>query len=348
MTDNSLISQFFENEATDSQFTLDEVVAAAKETYGIDIRDQFCLFTGKPIGRTFDSELEFALSEETCDDIEDLADAMMVRIVASMRPSPALNKPDVMTLQALAAKSPLDAMMFFVNRLNGNRDLLTKRDGHNSFSPLLARINDYKRWEQLVADGLDLAPWTHWLAELDAKMNLHDLKAPRISVDRLNRMFVSFDGVSLFSFVTIENHKDVYKMFEKWVFGQLGVYEQRDRVATSQANWHRGNKLAVTTYTRSWIENPEVAKRASDASRKHGEALKNLKVSKRESEKAVKPAKPQTAKALKLSNAKSLLDSILSGNAPATPKPAVETPKPMMVSANSPLGKLKLNLVRKG
>lgn len=335
MTDT--ISNFFQIEDKDSRFTLAEVIERANDIYGIDITTQFCLFTGKPIGDVYPSELEFALSEETSEDLDDLADAMMVRVVASMRPSPALNKPDHMTLSALAAKHPVDAICYFINRLNGTRDLLVKRDGQNSFGPLLARINDYQRWAGLAKAGMDLTPWIHWLAELDAKMNLHDLKAPRISVDRLNKMFVSFDGVSLFSFVTLENHKDVYSIFEKWVFRNLGVYDERDRLATAQANWFRGNRMAVTTFTKSWIENPVIAKRASDAKIKHSQKPGQ------QSEKPAKTPKPQTAKQVKLGAALALLDSL--GKAVETPAP-VEAPKP--VATTSVVGRLKLNLVKKG
>lgn len=337
----TLLDNFFATEDSDSTFTLSEVIEAANEAYGIDIRDQFCLFTGKPIGKLNDSELEFALSEETCEELDDLADAMMVRVVASMRPSPALNKPDIRTLESLAAKHPVDAVCYFINRLNGSRDLLTKRDGESSFAPLLERIMMYRRWTQLKADGVDLTPWIHWLSELDAKMNLHDLKAPRVNVDRLNRLFMSFDGVSLFTYVTLENHEQLLKLFEKWVFGNLGVYDERDRRATAQANWTRGNRMAVTTFTKSWLENPVIARRASEARVKH-----TAKPGQPKAEKAVTPK--TAAKKAKLTSALALLDSLGKSDAPAKPAtPSVAIHASPNVP-NGPLGKLKLNLVKKG
>lgn len=344
MTD--IISQFFEASEIDSEFTLAEVIKAAKDIYGIDIRDQYCLHTGKAISRIYDSELEFGLSEETGDSIDELADAMMVRVIASMRPSPALNKPDTLTLANLCSKRPVDAMAYFVNRLEGSRDLLTKRESGLSFGPLLQRIQTYNKWRELYDDGVDLTPWLHWLCELDAKMNLHDLRVPTLALDRRNQLFLTNVGTSLFSFVTLENHSELLSLFEKWVFRQLGVYEDRDRLATATANWTRGNRFSVVALTRSWIDNPVIARRSTDARIKHTTSLANLKATKTAAAKAAKPSNPKTAeRKAKMANAMALLDS-LSSKPIETPAPA-PAPVPAKVPVSGVFSRLGIKIVGK-
>lgn len=318
---NPVLSQFFDSDDIDSRYSLSEVVAHAEKIYGFDIRNMYCLYTGKPLGRMFDSELEFALAEEISDDIDDLADAMVVRIVASMRPSPALNKPDHLTLKNLSAKYPVDTISYLINRLNGTRDLLLKRDGTNSFGPLLARIKTYHKWYGLAAKGFDLARWTHWLLELDCKMNLHDLVTPKVSKSRKGRWLTTFDGAPLFDMLDESNADELYPIFESWVFEKLGVYEDRHKAAVAQENWIRGNRMTVAAYTRSWIENPVIARRATDAQPKN------------QPKTVGRPKTPATKKKeSKLFGALALLDSL---NETIAPKPA---PKPVTTP------KLKLNL----
>lgn len=325
MTDN-VLAQFFANDAIESKFSLSEVAKRAEQNFGFDIHNIYCLHTGKPIGRLFNEELEFALNDEASDDLDDLADAMAVRIVASMRPSPALNKPDAMTLQAYAARNPVDIMAYLVNRLHGSRDLLVKRNGTNSFQPLMQRITDYRRWQDMAAKGFDFKPWIHWLLELEVKMNLHDLKSPLVRQSRKgNWVSSTMDGESVFNALSIESNDQVFEVFQAWVFQQLGVYEDRYDAATKQQAWFRGNRMAATAYTRSWLDNPQIARRATDSQPKN-------------QPKSVGRPKTEATKKKdsKVSNALALLDGILGtvqASEPSAPKPVT-------------LPKLKLNLAK--
>lgn len=328
---SNVLDQFFAQDELESKFSLTDIVKHATETYGFDIRNSYCLHTGKPIGRTFDSEMSFALAEEASDDLDELTDAMVVRVVASMRPSITLNKPDHVTLRNLASKHPVDVIAFLINRLNGHKELLTKRHGAHSFSPLLERIQTHARWTYLAAKGVDLKPWTHWLLELDAKMNLHDLVSPKISLDRKNNWIIGNGGTPIFSMVTEDNHKALFTHFEKWAFTHMGVYESERHRESLQHSWHRGNRLTVPAYTRSWIENPDIARRATDASYKH--QAKN--VGRPKTEATVK-------KESKLSGALLLLDS-LSGSVAHVDSEAAKIAK----AVGTPKLKLNLNLLKK-
>jgi hypothetical protein len=84
------------------------------DTLSIDIQSIYCQHTGRPIGVLDESELDFILTEEDIDlDDESLLDAIVVRVIASMRPSPALNKPDRLTIRNLAAHAQLTPWPIF-------------------------------------------------------------------------------------------------------------------------------------------------------------------------------------------------------------------------------------------
>jgi len=257
---------------------------SALESFSVDILGVYCLHTGRKVGTFDESIISFALEEESADDIESLADAMVVRTVASMRPTPMLNRPDRVTLLNLAEKRPLDVLCYLWNRLYSDSHLAVHRI--SALSPYLSRIESFQRWEELLGKGLDLKPWIHWLLELDAKRNLHEIKAPDLDIlDSLDPKVVAAR----------------LPEFEKWVFSRLKEYDDRDKVAEQTARWMRGNSLSQPAYSRSWLENPEIAGRKT----------------------AKKSTKPKSAKAAKVdarvSKFLGLLDKVLDGEIEPTP-----------------------------
>lgn len=242
----------------DHESLLDEVAELALSE-GIDIFGVYCLHTGKLIGRFERDELLFAIMDEPTESQDDLVSALMIRVVASMRPSPALNKPDRLTLRSLATKRPVDIMAYLVNRLNGTRQLLLKRSDE-SFSPLIGRIATYQRIADLAAAGVDLTPWIHWLLELDSKMNLHDLTPPVLKVAPIYRL--------LFDQLTPDNHVQLLKDFESWAFEQLAKFDKRDAQLVRESQWARGNAMTGPAYVRSWLENPNLTRKVEVANNK--------------------------------------------------------------------------------
>jgi hypothetical protein len=259
------------------------------------------LHTGRQVGTFDDFVIQFACDEESADDDETLVDALVTRVVASMRPSPMLNKPDRITLVNLAERFPVDIMAFLVNRLHSNRWLATRRNSA-VLEPYIARIHAHKRWTAIANSGVDLRPWIHWLLELDAKRNLHDLTPPCIQLDRLNRWSIANTGDSLFYLVTADNANEMLAAFEKWTHSRIKEFDARDREAIMQEKWMRGNQLTQPAYVRSWMENPQFAsKRAESSSRGKKEST----------------ARPKSEKASKLDAKVSqflhLLDDIIEG-----------------------------------
>lgn len=283
--------------------------------YEIDIAGVYCLHTGRLVGRFDDFVLQFAWDEEPGDSDEEKIDGLIARVVASMRPTPMLNMPDRLTLTALSAKHPVDILCFLANRSNSNRYFYTNRSSE-TLSPYIDRIILHKRWTELANSGVDLRPWIHWLLELDAKRNLHDVSPLLVEQDKLGRFIPTLRGKFILQCVSQENEAELLKVFEKWAFEQLAEFDKRDKVAVAQAHWMRGNTMSQPAYTRSWLENPEIA------NRKRAEEIK----------KAKRPARPKSEKAQKLDERVQsflgLLEGIMDGD--------IETPK----MQSKPKGKL--------
>lgn len=309
MTNNHLLlADFLADTDIDSLRTL------CLETHGVDIRGVYCLQTGRLVGTFDDFVLQFAIDEESADDDETLIDALMSRVVASMRPSPMLNRPDRVTLANLAAKYPVDILCYLINRLHSNRYLATHRDV-DILEPYIARIRTHTQWSELAASGVDLKPWIHWLLELDSKRNLHDLTPPTGEFDRLGKWIVTKTGESLFRQITAESLPALLAVFEAWTCERIKEFDQRDKEAKAQEHWIRGNSLTQPAYVRSWIENPEFASKRAEL----------LHKSKNKPLAAIKPKSEKTQKLdAKVSQFLHLLDDIIDGGSePVTPaKPA--------------------------
>ena len=289
---------------------IESLRAEVLSDFGIDITGVYCLHTGRLVGRFDDFVIQFAIDESN-DEPDALADSLMARVVASMRPTPMLNMPDRITLLNLMEKYPVDVLCYLGNRLHGNRFLSCNRS-NETLAPYLGRISLHRQWSELADSGVDLRPWIHWMLELDSKANLHDLTPPMMELDRLAKWIPTKTGKPLLHCVTPENAAELLVHFEKWTFDRLAEYDDRDRRLTAQAAWSRGNTMAQPAFTRSWLENPEIA------NRKRNEELK------KEKQKRVRP-KSEKAQALdaKVQGFLGLLDQILDGEVQApTPKKA--------------------------
>lgn len=305
MTDNSLALASFLADAD-----IESLRALGMANHGIDISGVYCLHTGRKVGTFDDTVIQFAIDEESSDDDETLVDALVSRVVASMRPSPMLNRPDRITLLNLAERFPVDILSFLENRLHGNRQMVTQRN-LDVLAPYFARIHAHARWTAIAASGVGLRPWIHNLLEIDAKRNLHDITAPLVEKDRLGKWIVTKTGEPLFSLITGENIGELLAVLDQWTFARIAEFEKRDQEALAQEKWMRGNQMTQPAYARSWLENPQFASKRAEASAKA-------------KAKGAIPAKPKSEKAAKLDSKVSqflhLLDDIMDGGQePATP-----------------------------
>lgn len=303
-----------------AEFDVESLRAKVLESDGIDIQGVYCLSTGKQVGTFDESVILDAIDEIGSEDDDEIADDLIVRVIASMRPSPSLNRPDHYTIRELATKRPVDVMAFLVNRLNGNRHLLSQRNSDESFQPLYNRIATHRRWTELAAiPDFPITRWIHLLLELDAKMNLHDIVSPMVSLDKASNWTLAATGTPLFSLVTLENHDDLYNTFESWAYAKLNEFDQRDRRMILEANWARGNTMVRRAFSRSYLENPEIA------NKRHAANLKKKS-------KAGRPTKsPRTQKLnAEVNQFLHLLEGLLDGSietpaAPPKPKARVMT-----------------------
>ncbi len=283
--------------------SVEDLRAAAFESYDLDILGVYCLHTGRQVG-TFDPfVIQFAIEEEASDDAEQIIDGLVTRVIASMRPSPMLNMPDRVTLSNLASKHPVDVLCYLANRLHSNRWLATHRD-RALLDPYIARIAMHKQWTELASKGVDTRAWIHWLLELDAKCNLHDETPPVVAVDTFHRL--------LLTQVTPENADKMLAQFETWVFDRLKTYDDRDRLALAQANWQRGNSLSGNAFYESWQANPDAVQRKFE----YGQTKRPLK----DSFKGAKPASNKPASKLdqRTSQFLGLLTEVLNGEVKVT------------------------------
>lgn len=293
---------------------IDSLRVLGLESHGIDIAGVYCLHTGRQVGTFDDFVIQFACDEESTDDDEALVDALVTRAVASMRPSPMLNKPDRVTLLNLAERFPVDILSFLVNRLHGNRYLVTHRPTDDAMAPYFARIKTHQLWTALSHKGVDTRPWIHWLLELDAKRNLHDLTPPAVEKDRLGKWIETKTGDSLFHVVNETNQAELLEFFERWTLARVQEFDARDKQAEAEAKWFRGNTMTQPAYARSWMENPQFASKRAELAHK----------AKGKKESTPKPKSEKVRKLdAKVSQFLHLLDDIIDGgNEPATPAKA--------------------------
>lgn len=271
--------------------SFDALKSSARELTGIEIDGLYCLHTGKLIGRFDRVEIQEAIFEEGGDDSdeEQLIDSLVVRVIASMRPSPALNKPDMGTIREMSQRRPVDCLAFLMNRLYGNASLLRTRSD-DAFSILRGRIDMHKRLTALHDSGFDFAPYTHWLLEIDSKINLHTITPP------------DFDVFS----ATLET-------FETWAFKLLDKARMMEVNAAREASWHKGNRMTRAATIRSHLDNPEIANRKL-------QAAYDLK----QKAKAARPASKR--KPTQVDQFMGLLDSIIN-NASSADEAAIATHK---------------------
>jgi len=287
------------------------------DSEGIDIFGVYCLHTGKKIGEFTSDTILDALADEATEDESDLLDAMLVRCVASMRPSPALNKPDIATIQMMVEKRPIEALSYLLNRLYGNKRLLTTRS-EDAFAPLFMRIKTHAKLSQFETSHVGLI---HWLLELDSKMNLHELSPPMFDHAAAGKWTTTKLGMSLIEALNTIDEVGLLACFESWVFKHLAEFDKRDSQATREAAWLRGNTMTKRAYVRSWLDNPEIA------NRKQAEVHAKSKLPVR-----VKSEKTQKLNA-EVENVLGMLERILNGE--IANEPIIVTPKPKLRLAGS-------------
>lgn len=215
-------------ESFDDRPSIPELRAMALESHGVDILGVYDFHTGRKIGLLDEDELQFAIEEEACDSFEELIDGLVVRVVCAMRPSPAFNKPDRLTIRNMVGKRPHDALAYLLNRLY--HPLALKRDFSDTFDAYKGRIQMYSFVQKL--DPSLILELTHWMLEMDSRFNLtlHSHLAVTMPLESLIAKPAEFSGLVM-----------------KYLCRNDEPYT--------------GNRLTQVAYLQSHLDNPEIAAR---------------------------------------------------------------------------------------
>lgn len=225
--------------------------------YGLDILDIRDLHTGAPVGKlnrdvflaalVDEGALDDCESDDDTLDIESLADALLVRSLASARPSPALNRPTTQSLRRLLDSQPVVVCAYLLNRYKlSNWRKLNHRDD-SWFDDMLHRIKVWEKLSKLASDPdfdqVERAFRTlaHWLLELDSKCNLHEL--------------TPVPGW----FETLLDTVESIEQFE--TFAQEFAFIATPRIVEADKKMSVGNRMASSAYVKSWFDNPILAQR---------------------------------------------------------------------------------------
>ena len=210
-------------------FDVSALIEYMQGNMGINPFNLYCQFTGKPIGRISPDELEPFLTG----DIEEVADDLFVRIMASCRPSIHWNVMREDTLDKLAKSRPIETLAYLMNRLFQPHDWFKL--------PMARRMEDQhqriKLYSFLETCGqVDRESLYAMLIEIDAKMNLSqqtiDLKVVEFMLD----------------------YDSAIKKIEAFYVDCLKRWERVQKHEEDQRRWLKGNTAAKPAFFRSFME----------------------------------------------------------------------------------------------
>lgn len=255
MTDIQIIDEIppMIGDSLAQSFLLSDVVTYMQDTMGINPLTVYCQFTGKPVGRMYQDEVEALF--DLNDDVESIADDLMVRTLASMRPSIAWNYMRSESLDLLMQKRPVETLCYLLNRLFQQSDY--------GKLPLAARLEDLHTRIRLydfiqTMHSENMARFNRllqWLIEVDAKMNL-----TQQTIDLRATDFMLFPDKAL-------------EAIESWHTFCMKRYDRNQRLEEDQRRWMKGNTLARPAFFRSFMEAKPETKTAQGKRLKTAEEL---------------------------------------------------------------------------
>lgn len=218
---------------------------------GVDPLAIYCQFTGKRIGTLDADELAPILSTST-DELDAICDDLLMRTLASMRPSVAWNIMRSATLQEMMQSRPIDTLSYLLNRLISPRDSIKM--------PFLQRLEDLHSRIRLHAslvrcEGIDFTALLYMLIEVDAKMNLTEQECPIAAHE-----FYIIDSAS---FESILERVTVWHaaLIRRWT-------KMQSDIALAERFKLRGNSMAKPAFFKAWMQaKPETARRTKAAGR---------------------------------------------------------------------------------
>lgn len=218
-------------------FTTSEVLDAFAVEYGFDPARVYCLVTGKPFGYMFLEELDSVLNivHESNGDVDDAANDLWIRVLASMRPSLKWNKFRTGSLADLRVSDPVETLAYLVNRMFAPHNRLK---GGVTLAHYQERILAWQRIETWGQSD-DTNTLMYMLLELDAKMGL-DVEMP------------PFNWLDFFD---AESMKHRVEMVQAWYGNLMQRWEKRLKDEEMSVRWMRhGNVLAKPAFAAAYLE----------------------------------------------------------------------------------------------
>lgn len=232
----------------ESTFDVPALIEMMQREMGINPFTIYCQLTGKPIGRIDSDELEPFLHG----DIEEVADNLFVRIIASMRPSIHWNRMREDSLDKMATARPIETLAYLLNRLFQPVEFYKL--------PLAKRLDNQHERIRLYRFLVDMQPAVReslyaQLIEIDAKMNLSQQQ-----IDLRPSDFMLFLDESLKTLDAF--HADCMK---RWAKSQ--------KLEEDSRRWFKGNTIAKPAFFRSFMEaKPETKAAATKRVKKEQDA----------------------------------------------------------------------------
>lgn len=151
------------------------VMHACVEKHGVNPTLIYCLVTGKPVGESYEyTDLINSLVGET----DHLVDEVMLRVLASMRPSLRWNRMKIDTLNDMRVAAPVETMCYLLNRLltplasaKNSHDFMTL---HRHRIQLFAKLSE--SWAHHAKEALDAVLLK--LLEIESKLGLLTEESP--------------------------------------------------------------------------------------------------------------------------------------------------------------------------
>lgn len=158
-----------------TQSLADTIAQGCIEKHGVDPGLIYCLVTGKPVGESYEyTDLVNSLVGET----DHLVDEVMLRVLASMRPSLRWNRMKIDTLNDMRVAAPIETMAYLLNRLL--MPLASAKNSHDFMSLHSNRIQLFAKlsesWDNHAKEALDAVLLK--LLEIESKLGLLTEESP--------------------------------------------------------------------------------------------------------------------------------------------------------------------------
>lgn len=221
-------------------FNTESLVTFMQDTMGVNPFTIYCQLTGKPIGRIDSDELSLFLVPGA--DVEQVADDLFVRIIASMRPSIHWNVMREDSLTKLAVSRPNETLAYLLNRLFQPNDYW-KRSRASILDDQHQRIKLFSFIESMNIEKRESL--YSMLIEIDAKMNLSQQFIDLRPVDFMLFFNESFAAIEAF-------YADCMK---RWA--------RQQKAELDSARWFKGNTVARPAFVKSFLEAKPESKTAA-------------------------------------------------------------------------------------